>query len=53
MNISLWRQIQIGEKILSIEGSIKLQGLRLKNKDSRFYKEQIASLDKNMQRSEN
>ena len=52
MNINLWRQIQIGEKILSIEGSIKLQGLKLRNKGSRFYKEQIANSDKNMQRSE-
>ncbi len=52
MNINLWPQIQIGGKTSSIEGSIKSQGLKLRNKGSRFYKEQIGNSDKNMQRSE-
>lgn len=44
--------IRIGEKILNIEDSTKLQKHRHKNKDYKFYKEMIENLDKNIKRND-
>jgi hypothetical protein len=41
-------RMQIGGKILSIEEEMKLQGLKIKNRDCRYCKGRTESLDKNI-----
>ena len=50
MRVILWHQTQTGDKTFNTEDLTKLHVLSPRNKDWKYYKEQIGSLEKNIVR---